>query len=332
MRPLKLNSRIMFRWLLIVCQALTLLITWPLWQVHQSPPMLPLIPLPTFDLGALLLLSLGLILIFPRIGLIAHTTLIIYAVMIDQLRLQPEIISLVLLLWSTLPNPHLQTIGRAHLIALWFWAGTHKLLSVGFLTDTGPLLLGALLPFAPEWFVNSGGYLIALTEILAGILAFLPATRRLSGWLAFGVHIGILLTLSPLGLHWNQAVWPWNAALAVAGFALIWNWSEPLVTRRRLTTVVVLLILVMPAGYYVGMVDAYLAHNLYTSNVPRAISTAFRPTMTWDVLNVPMPPEHRLFEQYFRLVCGPNDQLTIRDSRWWFQRQGLGERKIRCLT
>src|SRR5262245_15652377 len=49
-----------FRWLVVGCQAATLLITWPLWQVHASPPMLPALPLPAFDLGPLLLLSLVL--------------------------------------------------------------------------------------------------------------------------------------------------------------------------------------------------------------------------------------------------------------------------------
>ncbi len=326
------NPLIIFRWLVIICQGLTLLITWPLWQVHQSPPMLPLLPLPPVDMGGLLLVSLGLIVIRPRAGIGLHTTMIGYAILIDQIRLQPEIISLTVLLWSTLPNPHLRIIGRAHLIALWFWSGSNKLLSASFLNNTGPLLVNSLLPLAPEWFSNTGGYLIALTELLAGVLAFFPATRRLSACLVFGVHTGILLTLSPLGLNWNHAVWPWNITLAVAGFALFWNWQEPLFNRKWLTGVVVALILIMPAGFYLGLVDAYLAHNLYSSNVPTAYSTAFRPTATWQAFQVPLPPQHRLFEQYFQLVCGSNDELTIRDSRWWFQQQGLGERTLRCAS
>src|SRR5258708_20558042 len=73
------NVLIAFRWLIISCQAATLLITWPLWQVHTVTPMLPLLPLPVFDMGVLLLLSLVLIIFAPRTGVIVHTVLTVYA-------------------------------------------------------------------------------------------------------------------------------------------------------------------------------------------------------------------------------------------------------------
>src|SRR5215208_5502504 len=84
---------IVFRWLVVVCQAATLLITWPLWQNHQVTPMLPALPLPAVDMGLLLLLSLLLILVKPLPGIIVHTVLTLYAVLIDQTRLQPEVVS-----------------------------------------------------------------------------------------------------------------------------------------------------------------------------------------------------------------------------------------------
>src|SRR5258705_13762645 len=56
---------LVFCWLVVGCQAATILITWPLWQAHQTPPILPLFPLPSFGIGPLFPLFLGLVLFMP---------------------------------------------------------------------------------------------------------------------------------------------------------------------------------------------------------------------------------------------------------------------------
>lgn len=325
-----------FRWLVVACQSATLLITWPLWQVHTSPPMLPAMPLPQLDMGGILFMSLALMLVKPLHGLFVHTALLVYAMLIDQTRMQPEVISLALLMWGTLRYPSAQALARAHLIALWFWAGFNKLLSPVFLSSTGPGLFATLLPGTPLWLRSNGGYFIALTELSLGLLAIFPRTRRLAAVMAVGVHTYIFLTLSPAGRNWNESVWPWNIALALAGLALIFPWRESLIPisapRRRLVQALVVVILISPAGWFVGITDAYLAHHLYSSDVPRASSTALQTSATWSAFEVPLPPEHRLFEQYFQLTCQPGDEMTIRDRRWWFRQQGLDERRLTCPT
>lgn len=49
--------------------------------------------------------------------------------------------------------------------------------------------------------------------------------RRWAGWLAGGMHLVIFLSLSPLGRGRNEAVWPWNLALALAAPVLISTWT-----------------------------------------------------------------------------------------------------------
>lgn len=325
-----------FRWLVVACQGTTLLITWPLWQAHTAPPMLPVLPLPAFDMGVLLLLSLALILIAHRPGIVVHTILMAYAVLIDQTRLQPEIVSLVFLLWGTLPDPNSVAVSRAHLISLWVFAGINKLLSPAFMNGTAQWMLSGLVPGAPQWFSQNFGYVIVATETGTGVLALFPRTRKLAALTALGLHLGILLDLSPVGHNWNQAVWPWNVALAFSGLALIATWKEaPLQSWRNarwLVRLLVIYILIAPAGFYIGLTDAYLAHNLYTSNTPSAsvLGSATSPSVTWSVFNVPFPPEPRLYEQLFRLTCRPGDQMMIEDSRWWFRVQGAEQRTLTC--
>ena len=325
-----------FRWLVVSCLAATLLITWPLWQVHTVTPMLPVLPLPPFDMGALLLVSLGVIIVAPRTGIVAHTILMGYALLIDQTRLQPEVVSLLFLMWGTLPNPGAKLLGRTHLLAMWLFAGLNKLLSPAFMHGTAQWILHGLISSPPNWLNQNFGYVIVLGESGTGLLALFPRTRKLAALSAFMLHLGIFLDLSPLGNNWNQAVWPWNVALAFAGIALIAPWKESLIQawkgQRWLVRLLVIYILVAPAGFYFGITDAYLAHNLYTSNTPSASTTGavVSPSITWSVYNVPFPPEPRLFEQLFELACQPGDEMFIADSRWWFRIQGLDERSLTC--
>jgi len=330
-----------FRGLVVACQAATLWVTWPLWQVHDMPPMLPALPLPTIDMGVLLIGSLVLILVAPLPGIALHSLLLTYAMLIDQTRLQPGIISLAFLLWGTLPGPTAKAFARAHLLSLWLFAGINKLLSPGFMEGTAQWILTGLVPNPPPWLAANAGYLIAFAELGTGLLALAVRTRRLAAVAAFGLHAGILLDLSPLGHDWNQSVWPWNVALAFAGFALIAPWNEPLLSSlglcHRFARPLIVLLIAAPIGFYFGVTDAYLAHNLYSSNTARATVVCAKdcrpgqdPYVTWEVFNVPPPPEHRLFEQYFERTCRPGDQMVISDSRWWFRWRGQDDRRLSC--
>jgi hypothetical protein len=327
---------LLFRWLVVGCQAATILITWPLWQAHQLPPMLPLLPLPSFDMGVLLLLSLALIVLKPSAGVAAHTFIVVYAISVDQMRWQPEIVSLALLLVGTLPNSNAIAIGRAHLVALWLFAGFNKFISPGFMNGTAQWMMAGLVHNPPAWLRTVAPYIISCGEMGTGILAIIPRTRKLAAIMAFGIHIGIFLDLSSIGHNWNQSVWPWNIALAFAGLVFIAPWKESLFATvklcRPLIALVVIYLLISPIGWFVGLSDAYMTYHLYSSDVPRCSSPAFSSGATWNRFNVPMPPEHRICEQWFQLVCHAGEKLTINDSRWWFRIQGQDVTHLNCPT
>lgn len=168
-----------------------------------------------------------------------------------------------------------------------------------------------------------------------GVLAVFPATRRVAAVGAFALGAGTLFVLMH-GLHNNVSVWPWNAALALSGFALILPWRSSLRatlhTSPLLVRAATLALLISPLGFYVGLTDAYLAHNLYSANTATASSNAFSTDETWLAFNVPLPPEHRLFVQWFASVCRYGDTLTVRDPRWWYAVQGRHEMVLRCAS
>jgi hypothetical protein len=326
-----------FRWLVVLAQGAMIVLTWPLWQVRQAPPLLPALPLPEFDMGWLLLGSLAVVLIHASWGLTLHAAVLLLAMLMDQTRMQPQAISCCLLILGTLPGAGPQLIGRMHLISLWFFSGFHKLISSGYFEQVARHLWVRLVPWAPPSGSTYFGLVIAGGEIALAILALIPRTRRLAALIAIPFHLGIFLSLSPWGINWNESVWAWNIALAGAGMGLLWNWREPWpVTFSRTSwgaIAAAFLLLASPLGYYLGIVDAYLAHCLYSANTPTALwrrsdevrNLSFEP---WATLHVPLPPTHRTFEAYFRAVAEPGDSLAIEDPRWCAQYGGYSHREI----
>ena len=183
----------------------------PRLRAPQSP-LLPLVSLPQLDMGPWLLASLIVVLIVPRWGVLLHAALLALAILMDQTRLQPEFISLMLLMVGSLDAAWAKLLARSHLIALWFYAGLHKSLSPGYFTDVVPYMLGGVTEKLSPRGMNILGALAAMGEMSLALLAIMPRTRRACAVMAAVFHTSILLWLS-LRLHWNSAVWPWNAAL-----------------------------------------------------------------------------------------------------------------------
>jgi hypothetical protein len=199
-------------------------ITWPLWNPRAQPPPLPVLELPQVPLAWPIVVASLAALVTPRAGAIVATGLIACGMASDQTRMQPEFFSLPLLLWGTLPFEGARLVARAHLISLWFFAGFHKLMSPEYFADGGPRLLRGLPLALPEDIIPLAVFSFAVLETGTALLAVAPSTRRLAAWSALALHAGILVAFFPLADTRNAAVWPWNVALAVSGFALIAPW------------------------------------------------------------------------------------------------------------
>ncbi len=343
------NPLLVFRFLVVSAAAITIGVTWPLWETRTAPPMLPVLPLPAVGLGFPLLGALLLTLLRPRVGLVAYWALLAYGILIDQTRLQPQFISFGLLMAGTLGGKAGLTLARAHLITLWFYSGFNKLLSVDFMSNPDPWVLKGLITDPPFFLRTAFPYLVVVAETGLAVAALLPRSRILAAYGAVFVQGGILLAISPLGHNWNSSVWLWNVVLGLSGLFLLVPWKEPLFASLRtmtpLTRCAALLLALYPLGFYVGLTDAYLSHNLYSKNIPMGyvcdamgqpkdaapglgspIVYAFtdaayqcRPVDTLSDLNVPAPPIHRVYESYFQQTCGPNDVLIIHDKRRFFR-------------
>lgn len=322
------------RLLSITALVATYLLTWDLWQPRDvpAPPNLPVLSfLSGIGFAVVLPLAALVAVKFPRVGAVSHAVLLLVAMLGDQIRLQPECVSLtILLLGSAFPRNGL-ALARWHFVALWIWAGLNKALSagwpgVGVYFMVGTIGLASLSPIAMV--------VIPLVETGLGVMGlnrrWWPAVRVVAPL----VHLQILFTL--LLAHWNTSVWPWNIAIAAtAPFLFLPDraGAEPPRARHSVPSpqlrpgvvrAIGILMVIYPAGFYVGITDAYLGHNLYSANTrtasicqvstgqyaPTCSETSF--TSTWNTLNVPLPPERRLYLAWFQKVCRPGETLRLR--------------------
>lgn len=300
----------------VVAQAATILITWPLWQGRADPPALPVVDwLPQIDMGAVLLATLVLVVAKTEAGVIAHSIALVVAFAMDQTRVQPEVVSLALVLWGTTRWRYARVVASAHLVTLWLWAGANKALSLDFMGQSAAFLFQSF-PVHPAPLRSVFGVSIIVAELSIGVLLIVPPWRRAGIILAAGLHALGLVTLVNAG--WNEAVWPWNVALPLAAFAFFWSRQE---WDARALAIYAAFAL-FPLGFYAGIVDAYLAHNLYTSNTASALlcesDSECSPRPWSDVfsrLNVPFPPEPRLYKAYFDEICTPGQTILIMPRR-----------------
>jgi hypothetical protein len=273
-------------------QALAIGLTWHVWQVRTSEgdaPNLPLIDAVWFDrmqfgFGWPLLVSLMVAVAYPRWGVALHCGLLVLAIIFDQLRIQPEFVSVAILLVGTLAGVGPNRLARSHLIALWFWAGLHKVLSGGYLFDTGPRMWIDTIGEMPRGLSIGLAVAAALFELGLGVLALFPRAKRLVPWMAALLHLGILTSL--VVQRWNPAVWPWNVAVIAAAMVLFGAAEEQNIRGQKTADrgqqtgtsgraawpwkVAGAVMLLQPGLYYLGMSDAYLSWCVYSSNTPAA--------------------------------------------------------------
>jgi len=231
-------------------------------------------------------------------------------------------------MWGSLAWYSLKTLARAHLISLWFYVGLNKLLSSDYRSN---------IAFSRHPYSAGRNLMIPLVEMSLAVLICMPRTRKIAAVLAFALHILIFAVL--FRGKTNSAVWAWNIGIAFAAIAFFYSWRDSVVRTFKKSNhwaaAGVLLILISPLGFYVGLGDPYLAHNLYTKNTPLGVwhhaNGDFEGIQTWQAFNVPMPPEHRLFEQYFKQSCEPGDYLIIYDPRYWAALRGYSERVLPCV-
>ncbi|HEX6810614.1 MAG TPA: hypothetical protein VF384_03220 [Planctomycetota bacterium] len=313
-----MTPQLRLRLVVVAAEATTIAVTWPLWQVRETPPLLPLCELPPLDFAAPLLACLALALRWPTLGALLHTVVLALAMLADQTREQAPFVSFAILLWAAAPHRGAVAVGALHLIALWFWSGLGKLTSPGFLGHGGAWLLGS---DAGE--PTAAGIAVAvalgLAELLLAVAACTSRWRTRAALAAALLHLGILAFLVARGA--NAAVWAWNAALAVAAPLLLRAAPVPAwpVPGTRVPRIAAVAFVLLPLGFHAGAVDAPFAMQVYTRNEPRAVLLGAggrsERVLYLSELRVPLPPVPRIQRQWFLRSGRRGERLALLEPR-----------------
>jgi hypothetical protein len=308
------------RVVLAFTQAAMVCTTWSLWSARDVPANLPVVEaMPSLPVGWLLLASCVLVVVRPREGIVVNAVVLLVAVALDQLRLQPEFASVAVLLVATGPWRLSRTLGWGALASLWLWAGIGKLLSAGFqpIADLATDRLGV------SGLAGPALWAIPLGEIALGIGALIPRTRRWAGWCGAALH---LVAPFALDLGPSSAIFWWNTGLAAAAIVLL-ALDAPQPERRpapspALAKGLLVVLFAYPALAYAGTIDPYLGHHLYSGDVPTAVvcrdgtgCSDFGVLATRGALGVPIPPTARMFERWFLAGCTPGEVLEVQGMR-----------------
>ena len=188
--------------------------------------------------------------------------------------------------------------------------------------------------------------------------------RRISLVAAVAMHVFVLSMFGPLGLNWNNIIWPWTAAMAVLDILLFsgkqeFSWHDIVWSARHPYHVGVLVVFIgLPWLSFVNWWDSYLSAALYSGNITdgeiytndrgkNSLPEGFKAYLVhtaddtnviniqrWAIedLNVTPYPEMRVYKKIAKKVClhlsNPGDLvLIVRERRLFFSAPETG---LRC--
>jgi hypothetical protein len=177
---------------------------------------------------------------WPRGGVIIHAVVYLLACVWDQYRLQPQMISLIVLMAACVFDVG-RWFARWYLAAMWLWSGLHKFLSAEWHGhESWVFLESGGLP-ADEWHIGFAS-LVAASEVALGLLAiFLPRRAALTRCCTWN------LLPSPLMRDFNPKCLAGNLATAAIG-----PWIPLRQTRVAFSwaqAAIIATLFLVPAGY-----------------------------------------------------------------------------------
>lgn len=247
----------------------------------------------------------------------------------------------------------------------YIYSGLQKI-NLNFMENDFPWLVQPITNLFPATvpFLHGVGMAAPFIQVAFGIGLLTRRFRRVSLMAAVAMHLFILTMFGPMGLDWNNIVWPWTAAMAIFDVLLfsggefswreiVWSGRDP----RHLAAIV--LFAILPALSFFNLWDSYLSSALYSGNLTEAqiylsdagkaalpAAIAARAVHTspdtnvlnlqrWAIedLNVTPYPETRVYKAIAKRVCSklhdPNQLvLIVREQRMFFSRPETG---FRCF-
>jgi hypothetical protein len=359
-----------------------LLMSRTLWIGPRSYPLTPVSTMiPAIDgvaaaglYGALFLLAaIAVVAPWPRWPITAFLAVMAAFCLADQTRWQPWVFQYSFLLAATAlysgngieAEGERRALNIARLIVAFTYilSGLQKI-NLNFVEIEFPWLVQPITNAFPSTahVLHGFGMAAPFVQVAFGIGLLTRRFRRASLILAVAMHLLILAMFGPMGLNWNDIVWPWTAAMAIFDVLLFsdageFSWREIWSRRDPGRVAAIILFAILPALSFFNLWDSYLSAALYSGNLTEAqiyLSDSGRASLPaafvsrlahtspntnvlnlqrWAIedLNVTPYPETRVYKVIAKSVCGGLHDpaqlvLIVREQRMFFARPETGYR------
>jgi predicted DCC family thiol-disulfide oxidoreductase YuxK len=237
---------------------------------------------------ALFLLAVAM-LVWPRPqgGIAAFLVIIVIFCLLDQTRWQPWVFlygfllgTLALFSWDSddlVGRNRALNIARLIMAGTYLFSGLQKI-NLNFMQDDFPWIVSPIIRVIPaaapalHWL----GMTAPFIQVAFAVGLLTRRFRRISLIAAVAMHLFILGMFGPLGLNWNNIIWPWTAAMAVLDIVLFagkqdFSWRDiVLCGRHRYHAGVFVVFIGLPLLSFINLWDSYLSAALYSGNSTQA--------------------------------------------------------------
>lgn len=266
----------------------TKLFSYNLWHTDRLFPLLP-----PFDflenipnsihlcLFALAILGIFFIAFFPKNKylLIATIAVEFFSCILDQNRWQPweyqYFLTIVFLFLYRNNNKQFANYFSFLIIVIYINSGLHKLNGSFLFHVWEDMILHRFFGFEHYQIQNTllhyAGLSLGLIEVISGFGLLFLKRKKIFAWLIIGMHIFILLLISPTGVNYNPIVWPWNIAMILFLYILFINGKSAEISFKNLINgynkIPFVIIGILPFFCLLGYYDNFLSFNLYSGGL-----------------------------------------------------------------
>jgi len=310
----------------------------------------------------------------PQKFIAAFLAVTVIFCLLDQTRWQPWVFlygfllaTLALFSWN---NEDMVGRNRALNIARLIMAGTYlfsglQKINPNFIQNDFPWIVSPITNVVPaaapalRWL----GMAAPFVQVAFALGLLTRRFRRISLIAAVSMHVFILGMFGPLGLDWNNIVWPWTTTMAVLDILLFtgnqeFSWHDIVWSGRHPYHAGILVLFIgLPLLSFVNLWDSYLSAALYSGNLTEAeiytndrgrdsLPERFKAHLVhtsddtnvlniqrWAIedLNVMPYPEVRIYKKIAKDVClhlhnSADLVLLVREQRLFFSKPETGYR------
>lgn len=275
-------SNVLFFKITCLCWFVMKLISWKVWSNDRLFPTMPFWEwTKSPEISWILFgVSMGILAYFsfskPRIFLIVLFLISeLGQLLLDQMRWQPweyQFLLTTIFFISFKNKDNFKLLLILLLGCTYIFSGLHKF-NQGFLeSNWGNLILKNIFGIQALWKQHDWlfflGYIIPIFETLFGILLLVLKNKKWPILFLIGMHLGIIFMLSPLGVNYNEVVWPWNfLMILLLGFIYKdhFQYSFSISFFKKVyVQIVLILIMILPISNFFGFWEDYLSFSLYS--------------------------------------------------------------------